>query len=484
MKMYIAREWKEGDNVLEVRNPENQDVLDVVPSANQSDVECAVDFAHRRGAATARSLPTHRRVDILRKTATLIEQRFDIFATSIASEGIKTIREAKREVARAIQTLSFCADHAGVGGSESITFDRQPHGVGRTGYSVREPLGVILAITPFNDPLNLVAHKVGPAIATGNAVLLKPHSATPLTSLMLAQCFEEAGLPAGQLQVITGPGRTTGSAMVADERINMITFTGGYATGLNIAKAAGVKRLAMELGSNAATILLRDADLSHAIPDCLAGAYWAAGQNCLHVQRLIVEAPIYEEVRARFVEGSRDVVMGRKLDEATQMGPLINRSAIERVDRMVHYAAGRGARVLVGGEHLGNFYQPTVVENVRSDDPLWREEIYGPVTVLQRAEDFSHAIDLANDSEYGLQAGIFTKNIDYALRASTELACGTVVINGCTDFRVDIAPFGGKNRSGIGREGVESAMREMSEAKVICFNLGSDRVERATNTQF
>jgi glyceraldehyde-3-phosphate dehydrogenase (NADP+) len=474
MKMYLAGEWKDGDNVFEVRNPENQAVLDAVPSANESDIECAIDFAYRRAAGLARRVPTYSRAEILRKTSALVEQRFDAFATTIASEGIKTIREAKREVTRAIQTLSLCADHVGGTGSDSIKFDRQPHGSGRTGYSVREPLGVILAITPFNDPLNLVAHKVGPAIASGNAVLLKPHSATPLTSLMLAQCFEEAGLPPGQLQVITGPGRTTGAAMIADDRINMITFTGGYATGSNIAKAAGVKKLAMELGSNAATILLRDADLTHAIPDCLSGAYWAAGQNCLHVQRLVVEAAIYEEVRERFVEGARRIVTGSKLDEATQMGPLINRAAIERVDRMVHEAAARGARVLIGGEHRDNFYQPTVAENVQADDPLCCEEIYGPVTVLQRADDFGHAINLANDSRYGLQAGIFTKNIDYALRAATDLNCGTVVINGCTDFRMDAAPFGGRNRSGIGREGVESAIREMSEPKVVCFNTDSD----------
>ncbi|WP_206956510.1 aldehyde dehydrogenase family protein [Trinickia acidisoli] len=474
MKMYVAGEWSEGHGVFEVRNPENLDILDVVPFASDSDVERAIDFAHNVGAPAARRVPTYRRADVLRSVSILLEERFDSFATSIASEGIKTIKEARREVTRAIQTLSFCADHAGAVGHDSITFDRQPHGSGRTGYVMREPIGVVLAITPFNDPLNLVAHKVGPAIASGNAVLLKPHSATPLTSLMLAQCFEEAGLPAGQLQVLTGPGRTVGSAMVSDERINMITFTGGYATGTSIAKAAGVKKLAMELGSNAATILLRDADLSLAIPDCLSGAYWAAGQNCLHVQRLIVETPIYEEVRERFVDGSRHIVTGSKLDETTDMGPLINRAAIERVNQMVYAATERGARVLTGGEHAGSFYRPTVIENTRSDDSLCREEVYGPVTVIQRADDFDHAIHLANDSHYGLQAGIFTKNLDYALRASTDLKCGTVVINGSTDFRVDTAPFGGRNRSGIGREGVEASVREMSETKVVCFNTGTD----------
>jgi glyceraldehyde-3-phosphate dehydrogenase (NADP+) len=394
------------------------------------------------------------------------------FARTIAREGIKTIREARKEVSRCIDTLRISAEESRRLTGETIQFDQRPGSEGRWGYYILEPVGIVGAITPFNDPLNLVAHKVGPAIAAGNAVVVKPDSKTPLSALLLAQAMHETGLlPKGVLQVITGRGSEIGDVLVSDPRVRMISFTGGLKVGESIMGKVGLKKVGMELGSNCPVIVMPDADLDLAVAANVSGAFWAAGQNCLHVQRLLVHRTIYEPFLARFVAAAEAYRVGDKLDERTDMGPLINREAAERVESLVNEALAAGATLLTGGRRRGTFYAPTVLEHVPAACRLAREEVYGPVTSVQPFETLDEAIDLANAVDYGLQAGIFTRDLQAAFRAAAELQCGGVMVNESTDYRIDAMPFGGVKGSGLGREGVKFAMHEMTEPKVVCFNL-------------
>ncbi|RMF03983.1 MAG: aldehyde dehydrogenase family protein, partial [Chloroflexi bacterium] len=319
--------------------------------------------------------------------------------------------------------------------------------------------------------LNLVAHKVGPAIAAGNAIIVKPDSKTPLSALKLAQAFHHAGIPAGLLQVITGEGRHVGRVLVTDPRVRMISFTGGTEVGEAIAHQAGLKKIGMELGSNCPVIVMADANLELAVESNVSGAFWAAGQNCLHVQRLLVHADIYDDFVPRFVAAAEAYRVGNKLDEATDMGPLINEAAALRVEQMVDEALAAGATLLTGGERSGTFFAPTVLADLPDSCALAREEVYGPVTIVYRFNTLDEAIQRANAVDYGLQAGIFTTNLQTAFSAIAQLQAGGVMVNDSTDYRIDAMPFGGKKGSGLGREGVRFAIEEMTEPKVVCLNL-------------
>ena len=387
-------------------------------------------------------------------------------------EGIKTIREARKEVTRCIDTIHISAEEARRLTGETIAFDQRPGSENRLGYFVREPIGVVGAITPFNDPLNLVAHKVGPALAAGNAIIVKPNSKTPLSALKLAEAILSSGLlPRGVLQVITGRGSEIGDTLVRDPRVRMISFTGGLEVGQDILGKAGLKKIGMELGSNSPVIVMPDADLDLAVEANVSGAFWAAGQNCLHVQRLLVHDAIYEPFMARFVARTETYRVGDKLDESTDMGCLINEAAAIRVESMVEEALAAGATLLTGGKRRGTFYAPTVLENVPATCSLVRDEVYGPVTVVYRFRTLDEAIAVSNAVDYGLQAGIFTRDLQTAFHAAAELHCGGVMINESTDYRIDAMPFGGVKGSGLGREGIKFAMQEMTETKVVCFSL-------------
>lgn len=470
MEMLLDGEWVERPTRMEVRNPQDDSLVDTVPQANPADM-CAAIAAAVTGFERARRLPVHQRRAMLAQAADLVHARREDFARTIALEGIKTIREARKEVSRCVDTLRISAEETRHLTGETIPFDQRVGSENRLGYFSREPLGVIGAITPFNDPLNLVAHKVGPALAAGNAIIVKPHSQTPLSALRLAAVIQEAGAPPGMLQVITGRGREVGNILVADPRVRMISFTGGRATGQAIMHRIGLKKVGMELGSNAPVIVMPDADLDLAVSANVSGAFWAAGQNCLHVQRLLIHASIYAEFAARFVAAARAYRVGDKLDEATDMGPLINRTEALRVERLVNEAVDAGATLLTGGERWGNFYAPTVLADVPDTCTLAREEIYGPVTLLYRFHGLDEAIARANNVDYGLQAGIFTRDLQTAFRAVSELHVGGVMVNDSTDYRIDAMPFGGVKGSGLGREGIRFAVQEMTEPKVVCFNL-------------
>lgn len=471
MKMLLNGEWLDRDRTMEVRDPQDGSLIDTVPMASAGDMLAAIDAAVA-GAQRARCLPAHQRMAILNQGADFIAAHHEDYARTIAREGIKTIREARKEVTRCIDTLRISAEEARRLAGETIPFDQRPGSEQRLGYFVREPVGIVGAITPFNDPLNLVAHKVGPALAAGNAIIVKPDSKTPLSALKLAEALLSSGLlPRGVLQVITGKGSEIGDVLVRDPRVRMISFTGGLEVGQDIAGKAGLKKIGMELGSNAPVIVMPDADLELAVEANVSGAFWAAGQNCLHVQRLLVHDAIYEPFVARLVARTGAYRVGDKLDEQTDMGCLINEAAARRVEQMVNEALAAGANLLIGGRRSGTFYAPTLLEHVPAACSLARDEVYGPVTILYRFRTLDEAIAVANDVDYGLQAGIFTRDLQTAFRAAAELHVGGVMVNESTDFRIDAMPFGGVKGSGLGREGVKFAVQEMTEPKVVCFSL-------------
>lgn len=470
MKMLLGGKWRDKGKKIEVKDPFDDSLVDTVPRANKEDVECAFESAVE-GFKEIKQFPGHKRSQILYQTASLVSENLEDFAQIIAKEGSKTIREARKEVSRCINTLTVSAEEAKRILGETIPFDSFPGGENRRGYYYRFPIGVILAITPFNDPLNLVAHKLGPALAAGNAVVLKPATVTPLSALKLAQVLLEAGLPPLSLQVITGVGSEIGDLLVEDERVRMISFTGGVEAGKRISRRAGIKKIGMELGSDSPVIVWEDANLEKAIDCCVSGAFWAAGQNCIGVQRIYIHQSLYQRFKDGFVERTSLYKVGNKLDEDTDMGPMITEQEALRVDNWVKEAVDQGARVLTGAKRQDAVYLPTVLENVSPESTIHKEEVFGPTVNLYPVKDLEDAICKSNQLPFGLHAAIFTQNVDIAFKVAYGLECGGVMVNDSTDYRLDSMPFGGVKHSGLGREGIKFALQEMTEPKVICFNL-------------
>jgi glyceraldehyde-3-phosphate dehydrogenase (NADP+) len=470
MKFLLNGEWVDRDEKIEVKDPFDNSIIDTVPSASAEDIETGLS-ASVDGFQTAKKMSVYERAQILFKTASIISENLEDFALVIAKEGSKTIREARKEASRCVNTLIVSAEESKRILGETIPFDSFPGGEKRRGYYYRFPIGVILAITPFNDPLNLVAHKLGPAIAAGNSVILKPATVTPLSALKLAEALVEAGLPPMALQVLTGYGAKIGDPLVQDERVRMISFTGGIEAGKRIAHLAGIKKIGMELGSDSPVIVWKDADLDWAVESCVSGAFWAAGQNCIGVQRLYIHKEIYEGFKTRFVELTSAYRIGDKLKEETDMGPMINEGEAKRVERWIEEACAKGARVLSGGKRDGALFDPTVLENVSETSALHKEEVFGPTVNLYPVESMDEAIQKANSLPFGLHAAVFTKDVDTAFKAAYELDCGGVMINDSTDYRLDSMPFGGVKYSGLGREGIKFALQEMTEPKVVSFYL-------------
>lgn len=471
-KMFLAGKWVNSDQIIEVRDPQDNSIIDLVPAATAEDMLYCVEEA-QEGAEIAAAMPVHQRIKVINDAADYIEQHSEKYARMIATESSKTIREATKEVGRAIQTLRISAEEARRINGETIPFDQSPGSENRVGYFYRFPIGIIGAITPFNDPLNLVAHKIGPAIASGNAIIVKPATVTPLSALLLAEAFSVAGLPAKVLSVITGHGSEIGDALVTHPAVRMITFTGGLEAGEEISRKAGLKKISMELGSNSPVIVLEDADLKEAVDSNVSGAFWAAGQNCLGVQRIYVQESIFGAFKTQFVERTNGYIVGDKQSELTDMGPLITEKEAIRVEKLVEEAIGKGAAVLAGGERNGAFYSPTVLTDIPEDCTIAKEEIFGPVVLLYSVADLDEAITLSNSVNYGLQAGIFTKNIDLAHKAIAKLDVGGIMVNDSSDYRIDAMPFGGVKNSGLGREGIKFSIQEMTEPKVVCFKLSS-----------
>ncbi|BCF99827.1 aldehyde dehydrogenase [Paraburkholderia sp. PGU19] len=452
---------------ISVKNPfdgvEVGTVVNIPPEGAPMLIENA-----KEGARACRSLSRHERARVLETCASMVDRDKDTFAEVIVAEAGKTIRQAKREVLRCVNTLKLSADEARRNGGEVVPFDAYAGSENRQGWFTREPLGIIVAITPYNDPLNLVAHKLGPAIAGGNAVVLKPSELAPLSAIKLVNYLVAAGMPSNVVSVATG-GAALGEALVSSRDVRMVSFTGGFATGEKIARSAGLKKLAMDLGGNAPVIVMADCDLEDAVESCVSGSYWAAGQNCVGTQRILIQSSVYEAFRKRFVARTQALKVGNPALPDTDVGPMITAQSAARTKGVVDAAIGQGASLLCGNTHEGSVYAPTVLEDVSLTCDLWTHEAFSPVVVLQRIETLGEALALANSAEYSLHAGIFTNDLHAALRAADQLEAGGVMINDSSDYRFDAMPFGGFKYGSLGREGVRFAYEEMTQTKVVCI---------------
>ena len=469
MQMFVAERWVDRDGKIEVQNPFDGSVVDTVPVARPDDVEATIASAVR-GAAVMRATPALERFQILRRAADAILRRQDELGRLISLEEGKTLAEGKFEVARAAETIELSAEEAKRLGGETLPLDGAPGGHPTLGFTLRVPCGVVVAITPFNFPLNLVCHKVGPALAAGNAVILKPASDTPLSALRLVEILLEAGLPPLGINCLTGGGRELGNALCSDERVRKITFTGSVEVGKQICQVAGIKRVTMELGSNSPLIILDDADLNKVADAVLASGYGNAGQVCISTQRLIATQHVYGELLDVLKPRVAEHPTGNPLEEKTKMGPMIRERDAERVGQWIDEAVEQGARVVAGGDRRGNLFQPTLLADVLPNMRVSKDELFGPAVAVLRAANIEEAIRLANDSRYGLSAGIFTQNLDAAMQFARHVESGNLHINWGPAWRADLMPYGGLKDSGFGKEGPKYAVQEMTETKTVVIH--------------
>jgi acyl-CoA reductase-like NAD-dependent aldehyde dehydrogenase len=470
-QMLIDGKWLAGSTQREVKNKYNGDVLGTIPMAETAEIDQAIAAAQRAFPGWA-ALPAYQRAAILGKAAGLLQQRREEIARTIAAEAGKALKFARAEADRGIQTFSFAAEEAKRLHGETVPLDATPAGATHMGFFLRVPVGVVVAISPFNFPLNLVAHKVAPALAVGNTVVLKPATVTPLTSVILGEILQEAGLPAGVLNIIFGDGRTVGDQLVTDPRPAKVTFTGSPPVGRHIMSRAGLKKVTLELGNSSPTIVDQDADLSVTVPKCVVGSFYNSGQVCLSVQRIYVNRGIVKEFTERFVEATAALKVGDPLDEACDVGPMIDEGEAIRAEAWVNEAAADGAKILIGGKREGPIFHPTVLTQVTQAMKVVCSEVFAPVVSIMPFDDFTEALHQANDTSYGLQAGVFSRDIGKAWQAIKHLDFGGVIINDVPTFRADHMPYGGVKESGIGREGVRHAIEEMTHIKMVAFNLG------------
>ena len=470
-RVLIGGEWT-GDDLegIDVINPYDDALIGVVPEATPELVDRAI-VAARAGARTMAATPAWRRAEILGTTADLILRDKEEIAGIIAREAGKSWKFALAEAERSAETFRFASIEARADHGAMVPMDASPVSAGRFGFYLREPIGVIGAITPFNFPLNLVAHKVAPALAAGNALVVKPATKTPLTLLKLAELLEEAGLPAGALNVLIGSGRVVGDQLVRDERLAMITFTGSPAVGRGIKALAGLKRVTLELGSNSPTIIDADADVDKAVSRCVVGSFANSGQVCISVQRIFVQRSRYDEFLAKFVAATKGLVVGDPMDRRCDIGPMISTVELKRALQWLDEAKDLGATVETGGGQVGNCLEPTILSGVTPDMQVMCSEVFAPIVSVVPFDTFEQALDMADASVYGLQAGIYTNDINKAFQAIRRLDVGGVIINDIPTFRVDHMPYGGNKESGLGREGIRYAMEEMTNIKMVCINL-------------
>lgn len=455
---------------ISVHSPYDGALLGSVDATDPAEIDRLLAIA-RRGAEISRNLPRHKRASILEGAARIVESRSNAFAETIVREAGKTIVQARKEVLRCVNTLTLSAEEAKRNAGEIVPFDAYTGSEQRQGWFTREPLGIITAITPYNDPLNLVAHKLGPAIAGGNSVLLKPSNLTPFSAIKLVEALREAGLPEEVVTIVHG-GRVLVTAMISAREVRMVSFTGGFATGEAISRAAGLKKLAMELGGNAPVIVMSDCDFDKAVEACVSGAFWAAGQNCIGAQRILIQSELYDRFRDAIVAATQKLKAGDPLQEETDVGPMISAQVAERTEAAVTEAIKAGAELLCGNYRQGSLYHPTVVEGTPLNCRLWHDEVFAPVVMLAPFDTFEEAIEMANDPDYSLHAGIFTNNLKLALEAASKIDAGGVMINDSSDYRFDAMPFGGFKYGSMGREGVRFAYEEMTQPKVVCINRG------------
>ena len=471
-KLLIDGQWVNAGPLMEVKNKYDGKVIAALPTARQEDVDAAIAAAERAEDEMA-EMPAHKRADILLKTAALLRERADDMAKTIAAEAGKALKFARAEVDRAISTFTIASEEAKRLHGETIPLDAVPAGEGYVGFWTRRSVGVIAAISPFNFPLNLVAHKVAPALASGNTVVLKPASTTPLAAVKLCQILQDAGLPAGAINLVVGSGGTVGEWLVTDDRVDKITFTGSPDVGRHILSVAGIKKVTLELGNTSPVVVAPDADLDFVAKRAAVGAFYNSGQVCISVQRIYSEEQVYEPFSEKFVKATEAMVVGDPLDERVDVGPIIDSKEVDRIEGWVKEAQTSGAKVLTGGRRNGTVYYPTVLTDVNDEMKVVSEEAFGPVASVIASDDFESALKQANDTKFGLQVGVFTNDINRVFKAVKRLNFGGVIINDTPNFRADHMPYGGNRQSGLGREGVKFAMEDMTNIQLVAIRLNS-----------
>ena len=467
-RLLIGGAWVETGDLVEIRSPYDGSLVARVAKAGAAEARAAVDAAER---AMRDPLPAHERAEILVKVAGHLGQRHEEVARTICAEAGKPLKAARVEVSRAISTYTMAAVEARTLAGEMIPMDASQAGEGKLAFTVRHPIGVVGAISPFNFPLNLVAHKIAPALAAGCAVVLKPASQTPLSALLLAELEDEAGLPPGWLNVLVGPASEIGDVLVEDERVKLLTFTGSGPVGWKLRERAPRKRVNLELGNATPVIVEADANIEEAAAKLAGNAFSFAGQSCISVQRIYVQRAAYDDFLGHFLPRVEALVVGDPAEETTDVGPLIDRANRDRVLEWIEEARGAGAEILAGGTLDGELLRPTVIGSPGPELRVSCEEVFGPVCTISAYDTLDEALALANGTRFGLQAGIFTASLQNALRAASELEFGGVTVNEAPTFRADQMPYGGVKDSGNTREGPAFAVREMTEERLVVVQL-------------
>ena len=469
MDMLIDGEYVNDMDSEDVINPYTGEIIDSVPISHLNNVDKAIEAANN-AKKSLQEMSAFKVSNKLFDVCDKLKENRDDFAELLTNEVGKPINESYVELDRSIETLKLAAEEAKRIYGESVPLDAGLNGKGFFAFTQKLPLGVVAAITPFNYPLNLTIHKIAPAIAAKNTVIIKPPTNAPLTVMKFAELVNEE-FPDGVINVITGYGSEVGDALVASQKIDKISFTGSVLTGLLIAQRAGMKKVTLELGGNDPLVVLDDANVDAAVKGVINGAYLNAGQVCMGVKRIIVQEGIYDEFKEKLVEATSKIKMGNPMDKSTQLGTLISEKAAMQVEETVKNAVNAGAEILVGGKRDGAFYEATVIDKVTPDMDLVVNETFGPVAPLIKVKTVDEAIQIANATEYGLQAGVFTENYRNAMRCANEIDAGTVFINKQSTFRTDNMPFGGFKNSGCGKEGIKYAVEEMTKTKLIGLNL-------------
>jgi acyl-CoA reductase-like NAD-dependent aldehyde dehydrogenase len=466
VELFIDGKREGGARLTPVIDKYTGETIARVPLADADAVDRAIGAAKAAFPSYSR-LPAHRRYEILQKAAQLFDERKDELAALICREAGKAWKYSLAELTRSVETFRFSAEEAKRVHGETVPLDASVAGEGRIGFWTRVPVGVVAAITPFNFPLNLVAHKVGPALAAGCTVVLKPASTTPLIAIRMAEIFAEAGLPPGVLNVVVGPGGVVGDRMVGDPRVRKVSFTGSPPVGEEIIRKAGLKKVTMELGNNSGTIVEPDADLDAAVPRCVVSAFANSGQVCISLQRLYVHRDIAAEFTRRFVEATLALKVGNPLDKDTDVGPMIDEREAARAESWIREAVAQGATLLCGGKREGRLLHPTVLATVHDGMKVMCEEAFAPLVSIVTYDSFEEAVRMVDDSPFGLQAGIYTNDIRKAFHAVDRIDAGGIMINDSSIFRVDHMPYGGNKLSGLGREGVRFTVEEMTTIKMV-----------------
>ncbi len=467
-KLLIAGEWVETGEWQEVRSPYSSEVVGRVAKAGADETRRAVDAA---AAAMEEPLPAHKRAEILVRVAGALGRRHDEVARLISDEAGKPMKAARIEAQRAMSTYTFSAVEARKLAGDMVPMDASQAGEGKLAFTLRRPLGVVGAISPFNFPLNLVAHKIAPSLAAGCAVVLKPASQTPMSALLLAELEDEAGLPPGWLNVLVGPSSEIGDVLVEDERVKVITFTGSSGVGWKLAERSPRKRVNLELGNSTPLIVEADADLDAAVAATAQHGFSFAGQSCISIQRVYVQDGVYDEFVSALVPKVEALKLGDPADEDTDVGPVIDDDARDRILEWIDEARSGGAEILTGGEVDGDLVRPTVIVNARPELKVSCEEVFGPVVTVNRYDTIDEAIELANGTNYGLQGGIFTGSLQTAMKAAQELEFGGVTVNEAPTFRADQMPYGGVKESGNTKEGPAYAVRELTDERLVVIDL-------------